>query len=110
MSEIRFYFDEHIANAVAQGLRRRKIDVVTAVEAGNVGMSDKKHLAFALEQGLVLVTHDADFIRLHGQGVHHAGIVFSKQGLHAVGEMIAFLELIQGVMTPDEMNDHLEFI
>jgi hypothetical protein len=30
---MRFHLDEHIANAIADGLRRRRIDVTTTVDA-----------------------------------------------------------------------------
>jgi hypothetical protein len=38
---ISFYLDEHVARAVALGLRRRGIDVLTVQEAGSAGESDR---------------------------------------------------------------------
>jgi predicted nuclease of predicted toxin-antitoxin system len=75
---VKFYTDEHSAKAVAEGLRRRGIDVVTTYEAGMLGASDREQLAFAASEGRVLFTKDADFLRLHGAGVRHAGIVYSR--------------------------------
>jgi predicted nuclease of predicted toxin-antitoxin system len=51
--------------AVALGLRLRGIDVSTTVEERLTGATDEQQLAFATGQGRVLVTHDADFLRLH---------------------------------------------
>ncbi len=62
---LRFHLDEHIDTAIADGLRRRGIDVTTTAEAGLRGAGDEAHVAFALSEGRVLVTNDADFLRLH---------------------------------------------
>jgi predicted nuclease of predicted toxin-antitoxin system len=61
---IRFHLDQHIPNSVARGLRLRGIDVSTTAEAGLQDADDVDHLAFALSENRVLVTQDADFLRL----------------------------------------------
>ena len=38
-----------------------------------------------LSEGRVLVTHDADFLRYHAEGVEHAGIAYCKKGSRTVG-------------------------
>ena len=58
---LRFHLDEHIDSAIADGLRRRGIDVTTTAEAGLRGAGDEAHVAFALSEGRVVVTNDADF-------------------------------------------------
>ena len=73
---IRFHLDEHIDPAIADGLRRRDIDVTTTVEAGLREAEDDEHLAFAREEGRVIVTHDQGFLRKHSQGVAHTGIAY----------------------------------
>ncbi|MEY3866658.1 MAG: hypothetical protein ACRCT1_06330 [Microcoleaceae cyanobacterium] len=41
MSErIRFHLDENVSNAIAEGLRRRGIDVTTTPEERLIGVSD----------------------------------------------------------------------
>jgi len=109
VSTIRFYFDEHIANAIADGLRRRGVDVLTLAEAGRLGASDEDHLSYALTQQRVLVTHDADFLRLAARGLPHAGIVYSPQG-RTVGDMIRTLALIAQVLTAEEMHGRIEYV
>ena len=69
---IAFLLDEHVAHAVAQALRRRGIDAQTATEAGLLGVTDARFLAYARRAGRVVVTHDDDFLRLH-QRQPHAG-------------------------------------
>lgn len=51
MAAIRYYLDEHIAGAVAEGLRRRGIEVLTLTEAEMLGASDEEHFVFAREGG-----------------------------------------------------------
>ena len=53
---MKFYFDEHIPKAVAEGLRRRGIDVLTVREAERVGDPDRKQLTFAAMKRRILVT------------------------------------------------------
>ena len=77
---VRFHPDEHISAAVAAGLLRRNIDVTTAAQEDLLGKDDFTQLAFAAKSGRVLVTQDADFLRLHAQGQAHAGIAYCRQG------------------------------
>lgn len=70
-----FHLDEHIDHAVALGLRQRGIDVTTTTDAELLGASDEQQLEFARQSGCVLLTQDSDLLRLHQQGIHHAGIV-----------------------------------
>ena len=79
MSErVKFYLDEHVNLAVASGLRRRDIDVLTTQEADMLGVSDEEHLILATNQGRVLFTQDDDFLRLHAQNIDHPGIVYVR--------------------------------
>ena len=106
---VEFYFDEHIAGAVAKGLRRRGIDVLTLAEAGKLGADDEEHFSFAHEQRRVVVTHDDDFLRLAAAWPDHSGVVYGPQG-RAIGEMVRRLTLIAQVMTAEEMRGHVEYI
>ena len=44
MEQLKFYLDEHIHSAIAQGLRRRGVDVMTVQDAGRTGLSDREQL------------------------------------------------------------------
>jgi len=68
MEQVRFYLDEHIPAAVAEGLRRRGVDSLTVQQAGRSGWSDPEQLAFARTAGRVIVTMDSDFLVLASQG------------------------------------------
>ena len=74
---IRFHLDENCHRAIAEGLRRRGVDVSTTPEAGL--LSDGDQLGFALSQGRIILTQDRDFLRLHAGGAPHAGIVYCEK-------------------------------
>ncbi len=107
---IQFHLDEHIHGAIADALRRRGIDVSTTAEADLTGAADEEQLDFALSQDRVIVTHDHDFLRLHQQGVPHAGIAYCHQGQHSVGDLLRTLILIFEHLTPEDMRQHVEFL
>ncbi len=73
---IRFHLDENANNAIADGLRRRRIDVTTTTQSGLISASDEDQLRFARSQGRVIFTQDSDFLKLHNAGVEHCGIVY----------------------------------
>ncbi len=106
---VKFYTDEHSANAVAEGLRRRGVDVVTTYEAGLLGASDEEQLAFATREDRVLFTQDDDLLRLHTTGIDHTGIVYTRQGT-PVGDIIRGLMLVFEVYDAGEMRNHVEFL
>ena len=109
MARPSFLTDEHIPNAVGHGLRARGIDASTAGEAGQLGASDTALLAFAEAHGKVLITADADYLRLHAAGVSHAGILFAPPSA-AVGLLIGGAMLIAEVLTAEEMENRVEFL
>jgi hypothetical protein len=47
---IRFHLDENISQAIANGLRRRGIDVTTTPEESLIGKLDEEQLAFAISK------------------------------------------------------------
>ena len=71
---IQFYFDQHIPPGVADGLRLRGIDVLTAQDAGRCGLQDPDQLQFATVNERVMVTFDTDYLALDANGVPHVGI------------------------------------
>ena len=107
--QIRFYFDEHVPHAVARGLERRGVDVLTVQEAAKRGLSDREQLGFAFEQGRVLVTMDSDYLVLASGGLSHAGIAYASQG-RSIGDLIQALLLIYETIAPSGMVDHVEYL
>ncbi len=110
MSErVKFYLDEHVNSAVAVGLQRRGVDVLTAQAAQMLGAADEEHLALATRQARVLFTQDDDFLRLHTTGIEHAGIAYVRQN-RSIGYIVRGLMLIYQVLTADEMKNRVEFL
>lgn len=110
MSErIKFYLDEPVNPAVASGLRRRGIDVLTAQEAGLPDASDAEHLVMAAAQQRVILTQADDFLRLHARQIDHAGLVYMRQRT-SIGYIVRGLLLIYQTLQPDEMKNRLEFL
>ncbi|MFB2982775.1 DUF5615 family PIN-like protein [Microseira sp. BLCC-F43] len=107
---IRFHMDENVNGAIADGLRRRGIDVTTTPEEGLIGASDEEHVAFALSQNRVIFTQDDDFLRLDRAGVEHAGITYCKQNSRSIGDILRTLILIWEVLEPEDMRDRIEFL
>jgi hypothetical protein len=109
VASIRFLTDEHIPNAVATGLRARGVDTITVGEAEQRGSSDVALLTFASTEGRVLITADADHLRLHAAGVSHAGILFAPPDA-IIGLLIGGAMLIAEVLTAEEMSNRVEFL
>jgi uncharacterized protein with PIN domain len=109
MEQIKFYLDEHVHSAVAGGLRRRGVDVLTVQEAGRSGFSDREQLAFALTEQRVMVTMDSDFLTLAVEGISHAGIGYANPRT-TIGDLIRALMLLSDVLRPAEMADHVEYL
>ena len=110
MDRIRFQLDEHVPQAVAQALRRRGIDVLTAAEAGLLSVPDAELLARSYAAGRVAVTHDSDFLRLHQKQHQHAGIAYCHPQARTLGQIIRGLALIWEIYEPEEMQNHVEFL
>lgn len=107
---IRYHLDEHIDPDIARALRRHGIDVTTTVDARLLSRSDRSQIEYARASGRVIVTHDADFLRMASEGVDHPGIVYSHRTSHSIGEMIRRLILVYEVLGADEILGRVEFL
>lgn len=97
-----FLLDEDMSQRVAEGLRLRGVDAVSVHEVGrgNKRIPDTDQLAYATEQGRVLVTYNrADYqildARWRTNEQLHAGILWCmEQSMprHAIGELVRALQ------------------
>jgi len=108
-ADVKFYLDENVDRAVAVGLRRRGVDILTAEEAGMRGAPDEAQIAFALEAGRVIITNDAHFPKGHASGVRHAGIAYCHQS-KPVGRIIQGIMVINDILDQEAMRDCLEYL
>jgi predicted nuclease of predicted toxin-antitoxin system len=107
---IRFHLDENCHRAIAEGLRRRGVDVSTTPEAGLLRSSDEEQIAYALPLGRVIFTQDRDFLKLHAASVPHPGIAYCDKDTKNIGEIITMLILIWELYEPADIANRVEFI
>jgi predicted nuclease of predicted toxin-antitoxin system len=107
---IRFHMDENVNSAIAKALRLQGIDVTLTAEEGILGTSDEFQVAFAQQQQRVIFTHDADLLRIASKGAEHSGIVYCAKDVRSLGEIIRGLVLIHQILTPQEMQGHVEYL
>ena len=107
---LRYFFDEHVVDAIAEQLRRRGVDVLTAHAAGmaNQGIHDDAVLRYAADSGRVLVTQDRDFSDLAYKIQPHEGVIMLQRPL-SIGECIEYLELTAQVVEPEEIRNRLVY-
>ncbi|MBL9124719.1 MAG: hypothetical protein JNG90_13870 [Planctomycetaceae bacterium] len=58
----------------------------------------------------MLFTNDADFLRLAADSSQHAGIAFCQWNRRSIGQIVAALELLHQVVTPEQMCGQVEFL
>jgi predicted nuclease of predicted toxin-antitoxin system len=109
-SAIRLYFDESVQVAVAEQMRARGVDAITVRDLGFLSDSDINHLQRASEMGRVVCTYDYDFLRLHADGIEHAGIIIAQHFDTTIGDWVRGLELICGALTAEDMRNHIEYL
>ncbi len=107
---LRFHLDESVDPAVARGLELHGVDVTTTVDRGLRSISDEAQLSFARSEGRVLVTFDADFLRLAASGAAHEGIAYCHPTAAGIGPIIRSLLLMYEVLSPDETSGRVEFL
>jgi len=110
---IKFYFDEDVPLSFAQALLNRGVDVITTQAAGNLGISDKEQLQFAIRKSRVLLTHNKkDFIELNKEfaenSIHHCGIVVTDQ--LPIGTLLRRTMKLWFSVTSEDMDGRLEFL
>jgi predicted nuclease of predicted toxin-antitoxin system len=107
---IRFHLDENCDPRIVAGLRLYGIDVTTTPEAGLLHAADEDQLAYAVAHHRVIITQDADFLRLAAAGQQHPGIVFHPCGRRALGPVIRAVHLIWEVYESKDMANRIEFV
>lgn len=95
------YMDVHIPQAITDQLRRRRVDVITAIEDDSAELADEALLERAGLLERVLFTQDIRFKALaedwQRQERVFAGLIFGHQLGGTIGEFVKDLELISGV-------------
>jgi predicted nuclease of predicted toxin-antitoxin system len=77
---VTFYLDENLSPQIAEILRARELDVISAHEVGKTQLDDRRQLQYAAGAGRAIVTCDiVDFTALAAEfiaaNIEHQGIV-----------------------------------
>lgn len=64
MAKLKIYTDENVDIRVAEGLRRRGIKAISAIEKGMIGSTDIEHFKYASEMQAVIFIHDHHFLEI----------------------------------------------
>ena len=111
---MKIYCDENIESAIVEGLKRRGIELTSPEDREDLGKSNEYHLKRAFELGAVVLTHDADFLKIahhwNQEGKEHKGILYAQSLDLSIGECIRMVELVTQVLTEEEMKNHIEFL
>jgi len=108
---IRIYTNESVNVAIAEGLRRRGVNAISAKDAGNLGLTDEDQLKYALKEKLVIFTHDDDFLSLVRKSkLEHGGIIYVHQQRLSIGEYIRRIKFLVETRSPNEMMNRIEFL
>lgn len=113
---IRLYLDEDASSrSLARGLRARGIDVVTAVEAGQLEQDDPDQLEFATRRERVIYTYNVShFHHLHtawvAQGRSHAGIILVAQARFTIGEQLRRVLKLMANCSAESMHNQIQFL
>lgn len=103
---LRFYFDTHIARAIAEQLRLKNVDVVRCEEVGMASASDEAHLQYATDEGRIMLSQDDDFLTLDAewkqQNRQHAGIMYEPGHLQGASQVSY---IVRQVMFYNEAED-----
>ena len=106
--------DVHVPQSITDQLRRRGVDVLTAIEDGWAERDDAELLEHAYELGRVVFTQDIRFKALAEGWQRHgrpfAGLVFGHQLGGTIGQFVRDLELIGTASDPREWVSVVEHL
>lgn len=92
------YMDVHVPQAITDQLRRRNVDVLTAIEDSTDQLPDDDLLQRASALGRVVFTQDIRFKALaetwQREGRQFGGLLFGHQLHGTIGQFVRDLELI----------------
>lgn len=108
------YMDVHVPLPITDQLRRRGVDVLTAIEDDAARLPDEQLLQRASDLGRVLFTQDIGFRALAGewqrQGRDFAGLVFGHQLHRTIGQYVRDLEPVALASELEEWRSTVQYL
>ncbi|MBN2001386.1 DUF5615 family PIN-like protein [candidate division KSB1 bacterium] len=111
---LRFYTDENVEIVIAEGLKRRNIDTISANEVNNLGLSDIEQLEYAVSIKACLFTYDTDFFQIAKiwatKGKTHWGIFYIHPQKTTIGYCIQKLKEYAELYNIEETKNRIIFL
>ncbi|MBD2676548.1 MULTISPECIES: DUF5615 family PIN-like protein [Nostoc] len=111
---IKLYMDVHVPQAITDQLRRRNVNVLTAIEDNADELPDDELLERARLLGRVIFTQDIRFKAMaqdwQREGKSFAGMIFGHQLGGTIGQYVKDLELIAQASEQDEWLNTIEYL
>jgi predicted nuclease of predicted toxin-antitoxin system len=110
---IELYLDQDVSVLIADLVRARGFDAITARDAGQLHKSDAEQLAYAVSRKRTLLTHNRDDFEALAQdyfaaGQTHDGIIIAVR--RSPYEVARRLLVVLNHVTADEMENQLRYI
>ncbi|MEH1936916.1 MAG: DUF5615 family PIN-like protein [Nostoc sp.] len=110
---ISLYLDEDVNVILADLVKARNFEATTAQKAGQLGKTDEEQLAYAVSQGMTLLTHNRVDFEILAQAYfvasqEHSGIILAFR--RPPQEILRRLLIILNQVTADEMKNLLRYI
>lgn len=106
--------DENVHGGIVRGLRRRGIDVLTAVEDGRAGTPDDQLLERSGQLNRLLFTCDEDLLAVaHWRqlaGEFFVGVVYAHKDRVSIGRCVEDLEIIASLSRVEEYHGLVTFL
>lgn len=111
---LRLYMDHHVKAAITIELRKRGVDVITALEDGASEFNDEALFERATALGRALFSQDRDLLEIAHRwleaGHEFSGLIYAHQLRVSVGQAVGDLELLTQVLDSEDMTNQVVFM
>jgi hypothetical protein len=111
---IKLYMDVHVPQSITDQLRRRGVDVLTAIEDNTATLTDEQLLEHCHLLKRVIFTQDIRFKALAQQWQlqqkEFSGLIFGHQLRGTIGQFVKDLELIAKISESSEWLNNVEHL
>jgi predicted nuclease of predicted toxin-antitoxin system len=105
---LRFHLDESLSPTIASAARLKALDITDSHGEALLGHSDYEQWEFSQRKGRILITSDADFLRICKENPYHFGIIFCLT--QRIGAIVKHLELLSQDVTEETMQGRIDYV